>query len=164
MRPATSTRQNLQYILCDQRQAHDKTYNMTCATSDQRTTKPTIYLVQPATSTRQNLQYILCDQRQAHDKTYNMTCATSDQRTTKPTISCVTSDLRTTKPTIWLMQPARTPLSLRIRAVWSESSLIACAPYSLQAIQRGINENPCQSWWMHRLICLCWSYRCYCRF
>ena len=37
-------------------------------------------------------------------------------------------------------------------AVWSESSLIAWAFYSLQAIQRGINENPCHTGWMYRLI------------
>ena len=37
-------------------------------------------------------------------------------------------------------------------AVWSESSLITCAFYSLQAIQRGINENPCFSGWMYRLM------------
>ena len=39
------------------------------------------------------------------------------------------------------MGPAKIQISLRIRAVWSESSLIACAFYSLQAIQNGINEN-----------------------
>ena len=33
-----------------------------------------------------------------------------------------------------------------------QSSLIACAFYSLRAIQRGINENPCHTWWMYRLI------------
>ena len=44
-----------------------------------------------------------------------------------------------TKPTIRLVRPAKTQISLRIRAVWSESSLIACAFHCLQAIQRGIN-------------------------
>ena len=47
---------------------------------------------------------------------------------------------RTTKPTIRLVRPAKTQISLRIRAVWSESSLIACAFNSLQAIQRAIRE------------------------
>ena len=56
-----------------------------------------------------------------------------------------------TKPAIWLVQPAKTQISLRIRAVWSESSLIACAFYSLQAIQRGTKENPCRTGWKYRL-------------
>ena len=49
----------------------------------------------------------------------------------------------TTKPTIRLVRPAKTQISLRIRAAWLESSLIAYAFYSLQAIQREINESPC---------------------
>ena len=40
----------------------------------------------------------------------------------------------TTKPAIRLVRPAKTQISLRIRAVWSESSLIACAFYSTRAI------------------------------
>ena len=48
-------------------------------------------------------------------------------------------------------RPAKTQTSLRTRAVWSESSLIACAFFSLQAIKRGINENPCHTGWMYRL-------------
>ena len=32
--------------------------------------------------------------------------------------------------------------------------LIACAFYNIQAIQRGINENPCQTVWMYRMICV----------
>ena len=43
------------------------------------------------------------------------------------------------------MRPAKTLISLRIRAVWSESSLIAGAFYILRAIQRGINESPCHT-------------------
>ena len=43
-------------------------------------------------------------------------------------------------------------ISLRIRAVLSEPSLIACAFYRLQAIQRGMNEKPCHTAWMYRLI------------
>ena len=35
---------------------------------------------------------------------------------------------------------------------------------SLQAVHRGMNKNPCHIGWMYRLICLCWSYRYYCRF
>ena len=57
-----------------------------------------------------------------------------------------------TKPTLKLVQTAKTQISLRIRAVWSESSLIACAFYSLHAIQRWMNENPCHTGWMYRLI------------
>ena len=59
---------------------------------------------------------------------------------------------RMTKPSIRLVRPAKTDISLRIRAVWSESSLITFAFYNLQAIQRGINENPCCTGWMYRLI------------
>ena len=59
----------------------------------------------------------------------------------------------TTKPTVRLV---------RICAVWSESSLITCAFYSLQAIQRGINENSCHTWWMYRS--LCWSHNSFCWF
>ena len=47
----------------------------------------------------------------------------------------------TTKPTTRLVQPANTPISLRIRTVWSESFLITYAFYSLRAIWRGINET-----------------------
>ena len=50
------------------------------------------------------------------------------------------------------VRPAKTQISLRIRAVWSESSLIARTYYSLEAIQRGINENPCHTGWMYMLI------------
>ena len=43
---------------------------------------------------------------------------------------------RTTKPTIRLVRPAKTQINLRIRAVWSESTLIVCAFYSLRVILR----------------------------
>ena len=59
---------------------------------------------------------------------------------------------RMTKSTIRLVRPAKTQISLRIRAVWSESSLIVCAFYTFQAIQRGINKKPCHTRWMYRLI------------
>ena len=50
----------------------------------------------------------------------------------------------TTRPTtVRLVRPAKTQISLRIRAIWSEPSLITGAFYSLRAIQRVINENPC---------------------
>ena len=55
------------------------------------------------------------------------------------------------EPTIRFVRLAKTQIRLRIRAVWSESSLIACAFYSLRAIQRGINENPCLNGWMYKL-------------
>ena len=57
-----------------------------------------------------------------------------------------------TNPKIKLVRPAKTQISLRIRAVWSESSLIACAFYSLQSIQWGIYENPCRTGWLYRLL------------
>ena len=58
----------------------------------------------------------------------------------------------TTKPAIRLVRPAKAQISLRIRAALSESLLIACILYSLQAIQRGINKNPCHTGRTHRLI------------
>ena len=54
-----------------------------------------------------------------------------------------------TKSTIKPVRPAKTLIRLCRCTVWSESLLIMCACYSLQAIQRGINKNP---WWMPRLI------------
>ena len=45
------------------------------------------------------------------------------------------------KPTIRHIRPAKTQISLRIRAVLSEYSLISCAFYSFQDIQRGIKET-----------------------
>ena len=59
---------------------------------------------------------------------------------------------RTTIPTVRLVRPAKTQISLRIRAVWSESSLIACAFYSLQAFRGGMNGNPFHTGWTYRLI------------
>ena len=59
---------------------------------------------------------------------------------------------RTTKPTIRFVRSAKTQICLRIRAVWSESALTACAFYSLQTIQRGMNKKPCHTGWMYRLI------------
>ena len=56
------------------------------------------------------------------------------------------------KPKIRLVRKAKTPISLRIRAVWWESSLIAWTFYSPQAIQTGINVYPCHTGWMYRLI------------
>ena len=54
---------------------------------------------------------------------------------------------RTTKPTISLVRPAKTQINLHIRTVWSESSLIAYALYSSQAIQREIYKNSCYTGW-----------------
>ena len=47
----------------------------------------------------------------------------------------------------------------------SEPSLIACAVYSIWAIPRRINKNPCYIGWIYRLIWVfCWSHRSYCSF
>ena len=46
----------------------------------------------------------------------------------------------TAKLTIRLVGPAKTQIRLRIRTVWSEPSLIACAFYILRTIHRG-NSN-----------------------
>ena len=59
---------------------------------------------------------------------------------------------RTITHIVRLVRPAKTQISLRLRASWSESSLITCTLYNLWAIQRGINENPCHTGWMFRLI------------
>ena len=68
---------------------------------------------------------------------------------------------RTTKPTIRLVRSEKTQISLRIRAVWSESSLIVCAVYS----QRGINREVLPYWMdVQADRSLCWSYKSYCRF
>ena len=54
------------------------------------------------------------------------------------------------KPTIRLVEPAKTQISLRIYTVWSVFADCMCL-YSLQAIQRGLNENPYHIGWMYRL-------------
>ena len=59
---------------------------------------------------------------------------------------------RTTKPTKQLVRPAKTQISLRIHAVWSELSLIASAFYSLQAIHTVMNEKPCHIGCLYKLI------------
>ena len=72
----------------------------------------------------------------AHDKIY------LSQHMTKPTIRCATSE----------NSDLPVHLGSLISAVWSEFLLMACAFYSLQAIQRRVNENPRHSMWMYRLI------------
>ena len=56
------------------------------------------------------------------------------------------------KTTRRLVRPAKTQIRLRVRAVWSESSRIACAFYSLRAIKCGMKKKPCHTGWMYRLI------------
>ena len=58
----------------------------------------------------------------------------------------------TPKPTIRLVQTAKIQISLHIYADESESLLIPSVFYSLPAIQRGMNENPCHTGWMYTLI------------
>ena len=53
------------------------------------------------------------------------------------------------KPTISLVRPANMQISLCIHAVWSESSLISCAIYSLREV---LNNYPCHIGWLYRLI------------
>ena len=48
------------------------------------------------------------------------------------------------------MRPAKTQISLRIRAVWSVFANRAF--YSLWAVQREINDNTYCTGWMYRLI------------
>ena len=56
------------------------------------------------------------------------------------------------KSAIWIVRPSKTQIRLRIRAVWSESSLIACIFYNLQTIKRGMKYNIYPTGWMFRLI------------
>ena len=58
----------------------------------------------------------------------------------------------TTIPTIRLVRPAKTQISLCIHALLSEYLLIACAFYSLQAIQSRMKKNPCHTGWLYSLI------------
>ena len=59
---------------------------------------------------------------------------------------------RMTKSAIRPVQPAKTQITMRVRGVWSDSSLIACAIYSIRAILREMNKNPCHTVWLYRLI------------
>ena len=67
---------------------------------------------------------------------------------------------RTPKPTIRLVRPAKTHISLRIPAVWSESSLIACVFYSLRPKREPLPY--CVDGQAD--LSFCWSHRSYCRF
>ena len=61
------------------------------------------------------------------------------------------------KPTIRIVRPAKTQISL----------LIACAFYSLKAIQRGITKTLAVLSDISDIqadLCLCWLHRSYCRF
>ena len=69
---------------------------------------------------------------------------------------------RTTKPTKRLVRPAKTPISLRIHAVWSESSLITCAFYSIH--QEGLTRILAILMDVQANLNICWSHRSYCRF
>ena len=81
----------------------------------------------------------------------NIVNGTRTNRLEKNPLFCEMSQ-PTTKPIIRLVRPTKTQIRLRIRAVWSESSMIACAFYNLWAIQRGVNKNPCLTGKMYRLI------------
>ena len=75
----------------------------------------------------------------------------------------------TTKPTKRLSRLAKTQISLRIRAVWSESSLIAFAfynPHPPSYPKRGTLATPETLATLNGCTgrCLCWSHRSYCRF
>ena len=61
-------------------------------------------------------------------------------------------ELALKKSTMILVWPGQTQISLRIRTAWSKSSLITCAFHSLWTTERGIQENPCHTLWMYRLI------------
>ena len=59
------------------------------------------------------------------------------------------------KLTLRIMTPAKTQISLRIRAVRSESRADHMCLLQPPAIQKEMNENPCHTGWMCKLICLC---------
>ena len=61
------------------------------------------------------------------------------------------------------MRPARTQISLRIRAVCSESLLITRTFYSIQASEKGIIENLWHTG-CTLYLGLCWSHRSHCKF
>ena len=57
------------------------------------------------------------------------------------------------------MRPVKTQISLHIRAVWSESSLVVCTFYSLQTIQKGDRQEPLPYWVdVQADLSLCWLY------
>ena len=62
-----------------------------------------------------------------------------------PPLNCLIWASSMTKPTIRLVRPAKPQISLRICRVWSEYLLIACAFYSLKAVQRG-KQEPLPYW------------------
>ena len=59
---------------------------------------------------------------------------------------------RTTKPTKWHMRPSKTPISLGIRPVWSESSLSAWRNFGSLTTQWTHSEDSDQAGWMPRLM------------
>ena len=56
------------------------------------------------------------------------------------------------KRNFWHERPATTQIRLRIRAVWSESSLSAWRKFASSAIQNAPSEYPDQTVRMHRLV------------
>ena len=54
--------------------------------------------------------------------------------------------------TFWHVRPTQTQIRLRIRAVWSESSLSAWRNFASLAIQNAPSEDSDQTAWMRRLI------------
>ena len=56
------------------------------------------------------------------------------------------------KRTFWNVRPTKTQISLRIRAVWSESSLSARRNFASLAIRNAPSEDSDQTVRMHRLI------------
>ena len=56
------------------------------------------------------------------------------------------------KRTFWYVRPTKTQISLRIRAVWSESSLSAWRNFASLAIQKAPSEDSDQTARMRRLI------------
>ena len=72
----------------------------------------------------------------------------------------------TWKPTIRLVRPANIPMNLRIRAVWSDYLLIACAFYIVQppGYPKRDKREPLPHWMnVQANLSLCWLHRSYCR-
>ena len=88
-------------------------------------------------------------------KEFTPFCAKSKQKVSK-------LSKRMTKHIIRPVRPTKIRVSLRICVFWSVSSLIACAFYSLQAIQRRDEREPLPYWMdLQTDLSLCQSHRSY---
>ena len=64
------------------------------------------------------------------------------------------------KRTFWHVRPTKTQISLRIRAVWSQSTLLAWRNFASLAIQNALSEDSDQTARMRRLIWIFAGHTC----